>query len=95
MERFLLKNPKHSPKQISKGEFIEVGDIILTGNGSSLTFTFQKSEFKVLANSTFTVQEFPTQEKEGNVEVKSGFAWFKLANLGKLGFKANLPQQLQ
>jgi hypothetical protein len=88
---FVKKSEKAPLKQISKGESIEVGDIIQTGNGSSLTFTLNQSEFKVLANSTFVVHGFPTKEKEGNVELKSGFAWFKLENLGKSGFKAKTP----
>lgn len=86
-------NAKSPLKLLKKGDKVSEGTTILTGNGSSITLTFNGSEFKVLQNSTFNLNTLPTKEKGGDVEVQNGFAWFKVEkeNAGKNGFNARTP----
>ncbi|MDX1957968.1 MAG: FecR family protein [Leptospiraceae bacterium] len=78
-------------KQLKKDDLVNSGETIMTGNGSQVTLLYNGSEFKVAPNSTLVVKSLHNKDKDGEVEVSSGFAWFKLEKLGKKTFKATTP----
>ncbi len=85
------KDPKSALQLIKKGDKVSEGTTILTGNGSSVTLVFNGSEFKVMQNSVLQLNDLPTKDKKGDVEVSNGFAWFKVQNVGKNGFQSRTP----
>lgn len=84
------KDPKSTLQLLKKGDKVSEGTTILTGNGSSVTLVFNGSEFKVMQNSVLQLNDLPTKDKKGDVEVTNGFAWFKVENAGK-GFQSRTP----
>jgi hypothetical protein len=82
---------KASWKLLKKDDLVNSGDTIMTGNGSQVTLLYNSSEFKIAPNSTLVLKSLHTKDKDGEVEVSSGFAWFKLDKLGKQTFKATTP----
>ena len=85
------KDPKAAWKPLKKNDKVEGGTSIQTGNGSSVTFVFAGSEFKVYPNTTVVLNALPSKNQEGHIDVPSGFAWFKLKDVEKSGFKATTP----
>ncbi len=85
------KDPKAAWKPLKKNDKVEGGTSIQTGNGSSVTFVFAGSEFKIYPNTTVVLNALPSKNQEGHIEVPSGFAWFKLKDVEKSGFKATTP----
>lgn len=78
-------------KPLKKEDKVASGDSVMTGNGSVVTITYKGSEFKIAANSTIVVNSLYSKDKDGNVEVKNGGAWFNVKDLGGKKFSAATP----
>ncbi|WCL48364.1 FecR family protein [Leptospira sp. GIMC2001] len=83
------KTSKWNPLKL--GDKIPEGSLVKAGNGSRLTVLFKGSEFKIAPNTELEISSFPDGKKDGSVDLKSGFAWFKLSNLGDTKFTAKTP----
>ncbi|MCB1191708.1 MAG: FecR domain-containing protein [Leptospiraceae bacterium] len=78
-------------KQIKKGDVINSGDTIKTGNGSMATLIYKESEFKIQPNSDLVIESLYKKNTDGKVKVEKGSAWFKIKNLGGSKFFSNTP----
>lgn len=75
------KAGKTSWEPLKSNDFVDEGDLISTGNGSRVTVLYKGSEFKIQQNSKVKLTSLYGENKDGKVEVNSGFAWFKIVGL--------------
>lgn len=80
-------NVKTKPKLLKKGEKVSQGTTITTTKDSQITLQYEGSEFKIFQNSIINLNSIPTKEQAGDIEVSSGFSWFKIEK-GTKGFTA-------
>ncbi|PJZ68711.1 iron dicitrate transport regulator FecR [Leptospira perolatii] len=73
------------------GDPVSEGDVVWTGNGSKTTLMYRGSEFRVLPNTKLKVNGLHGENKDGKLEVQSGFAWFHIVNLKGKKFEAGTP----
>ncbi|PJZ59263.1 iron dicitrate transport regulator FecR [Leptospira barantonii] len=75
------KMGKTTWEPLKSNDFVDEGDLISTGNGSRVTVLYKGSEFKIQQNSKVKLTSLYGENKDGKVEVNSGFAWFKIVGL--------------
>jgi hypothetical protein len=68
-------------RQVKLNDQVAEGDTVMTGNGSLVSISFKGSDFKLQPNTTLVLKSLFSKEKEGNLEVKNGMAWYKLVDL--------------